>query len=121
MSAWTRSNDRQVHPCEDVKAITLTGREDPSGKARKLATRWVVDHRIRVGIQDASGKISMASALSIHRGDFVDVAVTVEVIRIRGRFSRRTEVMLCPTEIVRLRVASEVNVSVEILVPCASR
>ncbi|KAI9059285.1 hypothetical protein FKP32DRAFT_1614341 [Trametes sanguinea] len=88
----------------------LNRQDDPTGRAAKMSHMWRVTHRITVGVQNDDGHIVRASPLVIRRGDFVDVAVTIQVYTMRAHRQRKTEVQFCPVEVVRLKTAQELKV-----------
>ena len=102
---------RQVRATGTPKAVSLGPYEDPGGKVKKLEREWIVDHRVKTAVQQASGKFVLTNPLAIRRGDFVDVAALFTIVIRRGRYGGSTEVMLAPLEVVRLRTASGVKVS----------
>ncbi len=98
-----------MHESGQTSALTL--QDDPLGRAAKIAHMWKVEHHIVAGIQRENGTIARANPLVIRRGDFVDVAVNVQVVTMRARRLRKTEILLCPLEVVRLASAAQVTVS----------
>ncbi|KAH9852845.1 hypothetical protein C2E23DRAFT_885220 [Lenzites betulinus] len=96
---------------ESQTPSALTSQEDPVGRAAKIAHMWNVEHRITAGIQHENGTITRANPLVIRKGDFVDVAVSIQVITMRARRVRKSEILLCPLEVVRLMPALNVTVS----------
>lgn len=72
---------------------------------------WRVDHKIKTGIRTDGNHLTPVPPMAIRCGDFVDVAATVEVVMMRCKKGRRTEVQLCPIEVVRLHTAPVVKVS----------
>ncbi|KAH9848085.1 hypothetical protein C2E23DRAFT_740292, partial [Lenzites betulinus] len=89
----------------------LTTSDDPAGRALKIVHMWNVDHRIMVGVQREDGTIARANPLVIRRGDLIDVAATIQVISMRTRHTRKTEILFCPKEVVRLASAATITVS----------
>ena len=85
-------------------------REDPKGKALRISHSWRVTHRIKTGVVGKDGQIALAHPIAIRRGDFVDCAVSVEVVTMRNKQGRKVMVHFSPREVVRLRGASDVNV-----------
>lgn len=75
-----------------------------------MEEQWYVDHRIKTGTMDA-GRFIPKHTLSIRRGDLVDVLATVEIVNIRGRNGRKTEIFFCPEEVVKLASARDLQVS----------
>lgn len=71
---------------------------------------WCVEHRPVVGLQRDDGTIVRTNPLVIRRGDFVDVAVTVEIFTMRARKMRKTEIFFSPHEVVRLAPAAQITV-----------
>ena len=102
---------RQVRSTGTPKAVSLGPNEDPGGKVKTFEREWIIDHRVKTAVQQASGKFVLTNPLAIRRGDFVDVAALFTIVIRRGRYGGSTEVMLAPLEVVRLRTASEVKVS----------
>ncbi|CDO75903.1 hypothetical protein BN946_scf184768.g5 [Trametes cinnabarina] len=93
---------------------TLRVQDDPTGRAAKIEHMWRVCHRIGAGVQEEDGTMSRANALVIRRGDFVDVAVGIQVHSMRAHKQRKTEVHFCPLEVVRLRSAREVKMLIAV-------
>lgn len=64
---------------------------------------WAVTHHIVGGVQQPDGRVTRANPSVIRPGDFVDVAVTIQVVSFRLPGGRRgVDVMFVPQTIVRL-------------------
>ncbi|OBZ73356.1 hypothetical protein A0H81_07236 [Grifola frondosa] len=57
----------------------LRAGDDPRGRVAKLGGKWTVGHRVNTGFQREDGRIVRATHHVIRKGDFVDVAVFVDV------------------------------------------
>lgn len=75
---------------------------------------WCVEHRLVVGLQRDDGTIVRANPLVIRRGDFVDVAVTVQIFTMRARKIRKTEIFFSPHEVVRVAPAAQITVRADL-------
>ncbi|KAL1942560.1 hypothetical protein VTO73DRAFT_6162 [Trametes versicolor] len=85
--------------------------EDPLRRARKIEHMWVVTHTIAGGIQQPDGRITRVNPSVIRVGDFVDVAMTLQVISFRlPRGRRGVEVLFVPQTVVRLCSAEQAAV-----------
>lgn len=86
--------------------------EDPLRRVRKMEHMWAVTHHIVGGIQQPDGRVLRANPSIMRAGDFVDVAVTIEVVSFRlPRGRRGVDVMFVPQTVVRLCSAEQSVVS----------
>ncbi|KAI9067025.1 hypothetical protein FKP32DRAFT_1564574 [Trametes sanguinea] len=92
--------------------IALTDASDPYGKARAMAKRWCVDHRISVSIRRPNGTLMEVVPDALKRGDFVEVTVAARIEAFRSRKRRGVNVQFEMHGVVRLFSAEEVKVSV---------
>lgn len=88
----------------------LSPRDDPGARATKINHLWRVEHKVKTGIRTDGNHLTPVPPMAIRCGDFVDVAATVQVVTMRCKKGRRTEVQLCPIEVVRLHTAPVVKV-----------
>ncbi|KAI9064621.1 hypothetical protein FKP32DRAFT_1611080 [Trametes sanguinea] len=102
---------RRVFEKGTTPKSVLSRQDDPFGRAAKIDSMWRVTHRITAGVQGSGGVLHRSTPLVIRRGDFVDVAICVQVHSMRAHRQRKTEVVFCPIEVVRLYTAKEVKVS----------
>ncbi len=93
----------------------LRHEDDMKGRAARISSRWIVDHTVKVGIRRPNGRNIGANYKILRKGDFVEVAVSIDVVTYRRGGSRRTCTMLMMNEIVRLWTAKETKVSEVIL------
>ena len=105
----TKAN--QVRPGNSDSVPVLHDHEDPLGKVASISDTWRIGGRIRAGIQHTDGRLIPTHPVNLRKGDFVDVAVTVEVANIKTRYTRKLEVFFVPREIVRLAGAATAKVS----------
>ncbi|OBZ74980.1 hypothetical protein A0H81_05471 [Grifola frondosa] len=92
-------------------ASVLTKADDPLGKAAKIATCWVVLHKVMIGSQRSDGRMLPCDAghLLIRRGDFVDVAVFAEIFKVHTRQGVKIHMSLAMQNVVRLYSARELK------------
>ncbi|OBZ70246.1 hypothetical protein A0H81_09548 [Grifola frondosa] len=101
---------RPVYATE-VASVLREG-DDAFGRAAKIASRWVVSHRINVGVQQRGGAITQGaqgSHLLVRKGDFVDVAVFAEIYKTPTRKGIRMSMNLAMHDVVRLYTARELK------------
>ncbi|OBZ78024.1 hypothetical protein A0H81_02092 [Grifola frondosa] len=91
-----------------VDSILQSG-DDPLGCAAKIRSQWVVTHKISAGVQGADGKIRQCGHLVIRKGDFVDVAVFVEIFKRHTRKGVQLEMNLAMHDVVRLHSAHDLK------------
>ncbi|KAI0643087.1 hypothetical protein C8Q79DRAFT_1002822 [Trametes meyenii] len=95
----------------DAKTYSVPRAEDPLGRAHKIEHMWAITHRVTGAVQMPDGRVVPQNALVIRRGDFVDVAVSVQVVSYRlSRGRRGLEVQYVPQTVVRLLAADEATV-----------
>lgn len=96
--------ERQVGGTDDVvQPVVIPVSEDPVGRVRKMQHMWAVTHHIVGGIQQPDGRVTRANPSIIRPGDFVDVAVTIQVVSLRVPGGHRgVDVMFVPQTVVRL-------------------
>ncbi|KZO91185.1 hypothetical protein CALVIDRAFT_530991 [Calocera viscosa TUFC12733] len=80
------------------RPYTLSSREDPDGKAFAIRERWATNSPIAMGVRLLTGEVKPAPFLIFREGDFVDVAFTLEVVKLR----ERVVVNLVPEHVIRL-------------------
>lgn len=90
----------------------LTGVEDPSRRACKLAAthKWAVTHCIGTEMRLRDGKIVRCTSPVFHTGDFVEVTSIVNVSYLPGKHTARIKVQFALQEMVRLSSARELEV-----------
>ena len=57
----------------------LTPADDPTGRATRIAKRWVVTEKVAFMEQVSCGKIRRCNGLAIQARDFVDVSVAADI------------------------------------------
>jgi len=83
--------------------------DDLYGRAAKISSRWIVAHRLKIGVQRDDGRIVACSPIVLRKGDFVDIAVSVDIATVReGRRARNT-VQFAIQEVVRLHSAADLS------------
>ncbi|PSR87073.1 hypothetical protein PHLCEN_2v5259 [Hermanssonia centrifuga] len=92
----------KVRAGSSIKSI-LQPRDDPSGEARALEKRWIVEHRVITGVQSEDGKILPASHRVIRKGDFVDVLVVPEIASYSSDCGREFQVHFTIKRVIRLK------------------
>ncbi|KZT53415.1 hypothetical protein CALCODRAFT_511451 [Calocera cornea HHB12733] len=76
----------------------LTPEDDPRGDAKRIEDEWSVRSPIILGNRLSDGTIQCTSPLAFEKGDFVDVAFTVEIVKLKRGFVTN----LVPEHLVRL-------------------
>lgn len=105
---------------EGLRSLPVPFAEDPVGRARKINHMWAIRHRIDAGSQDPSGRIRRENPLVIKPGDFVDVAVNIQIVSLRlPRGQRGAELMFVPQAVVKLVSSDESMVRVSDVVECS--
>ncbi len=106
---------QQVRPTSShTDWLQLNDGNDPRRQARKIASKWGIDHTIKVGARRAKGDNISIAAEALTSGDFVEVAVSADIVtgRCRGNGPGKggTVVRFGMQEVVRLWTAAEVQV-----------
>ncbi|KAI0708644.1 hypothetical protein C8Q76DRAFT_626958 [Earliella scabrosa] len=91
--------------------IQLDARSDPRGHARKIASKWRIDHVVRTGMRRANGQNVLIAHEAIQPGDFVEVSVALDIRVMRTKTARTTVIQFAPQEVVRLWSAADIQVS----------
>ncbi|OBZ77797.1 hypothetical protein A0H81_02175 [Grifola frondosa] len=110
----------RVRPTHTPSSALRVG-DDPTGKAARIASRWIVDHRISAAIQHVDGRIVPATHMAFHKGDFVDVAVFAEVVTRRTGRTTNVDVNFAVQSVVRLTSVSELKANVKAVMEQAAR
>ncbi|OBZ77424.1 hypothetical protein A0H81_02760 [Grifola frondosa] len=93
-------------PRKNIRSALRAG-DDPRGSAAKIAHRWKVPFRVRLGVQHEDGKIVPTSQIGIRKGDFIDVSFVPEIITKRSRQGVRFELKFDVQDVVRLYTRNE--------------
>ncbi|EMD32493.1 hypothetical protein CERSUDRAFT_99567 [Gelatoporia subvermispora B] len=99
----------KITPVRNVRAISLSSLDDPSGRARRYARKWVVDHRIATKIRNTRGELIVVQPGVLRPGDFVDVTFTVDIQYTSNKKTSRVAVGFLVHDIVRLMSSAEVQ------------
>ncbi|KAH9855229.1 hypothetical protein C2E23DRAFT_725049, partial [Lenzites betulinus] len=92
--------------------VELNDINDPFKAARRMSSRWCIDHTIDTCVRRPNGTNIPVSPDAIRRGDFIEVAVTAHIRTVVSRKRRQTIVDFAMHEVVRLWSAREAKVSV---------
>lgn len=84
---------------------------DPFRAARKVASRWRIDHVIETSVRRPNGVNMPVAPEAIRLGDFVEVNVSANIRTVRTRKRQDTIVEFCMHDVVRLWSAKEAKVS----------
>ncbi len=84
--------------------------DDPEGRAAKVQSQWIVAHSVNYGLEKPDGKQEACSALTFQKGDFVEVAFTVDILTTFVKNRKATDISFVMEEVLRLRPASETKV-----------
>ncbi|KAL1941338.1 hypothetical protein VTO73DRAFT_7155 [Trametes versicolor] len=90
--------------------ILLNDTNDPFKAARKIATRWRIDHVIDTSVRRPNGANMRVAADVLKTGDFVEVSVAANIRLMCSRKRRETVVEFCMYDVVRLWTAKEAKV-----------
>lgn len=109
---WLTTYHEQVHADhpEAVCSVLKAG-DDPHSRAKRIETLWRVDHRINTGSRRADNTNARSSHLVLRCGDFVDVAVAINIVTYRKKGKLCTEILFAPQDVLRLWTADQAKVS----------
>lgn len=85
--------------------------DDPDDFYPAISSEWVVASRLQIGRRLADSRMTKCSPLAINNGDFVDVAVEVDVATSRGRDNQnRIRAHLAMVHVLQLARAEDLPV-----------
>ncbi|KAI0349542.1 hypothetical protein OH77DRAFT_1525556 [Trametes cingulata] len=98
-----RSLFTKVRPTGDqLPAVRMGDATDPGGYARKIASRWRVDHNVRIGVRRADGRNMDIAPSALQRGDFVEVTVFADVHLVRRNKRTGPVIRFAMNDVIRL-------------------
>ncbi|GJF00761.1 hypothetical protein PsYK624_170620 [Phanerochaete sordida] len=96
---------------EDDRPNLLLRSDDPKLIASNLPQGWFVANKVVFAYQDEQGKLRPCTHMVFRRGDFVDVAVGVDVYRTNGQGGRQWHVDFTMERVIKLKSGQEVNLA----------
>lgn len=84
--------------------------KDPTGAARKMEKRWIVENKLEIGKQEDT-RLRKCTHIVFQRGDFVDATVTADIATLAAANGRRTQVHFKLQRVVRLLPRAHIMVS----------